>query len=80
MSEKIQGTATNTREKMLHRYNDGLHHKHNKNHAHYRAHFRTHPCYSTIEEEDLCFNESTGQIREFKLRKIRKRLAKGRIH
>lgn len=81
MSEKIQRTAASLREKMLNRYNDGLEHKHNKNHHTYRHHYRSHPC--NHEEKltnDPVFEGPTGSIREFKLRKTRKRLDKGRIH
>ena len=81
MSEKIQRTAASLREKMLNRYSDGLDHKHNKNHHSYRHHYRSHPANQTdnLVEESL-MEGSTGTIREFKLRKTRKRLDKGRIH
>jgi hypothetical protein len=81
MSEKIQHTAASMREKMLNRYNDGLDHKHNKNRHSYRHHYRSHPASpngSTAEESELMC--STGQVREFNLRKTRKRLDKGHIH
>ncbi|KTC84994.1 hypothetical protein [Legionella brunensis] len=80
MSEKQQRTAASMREKMLNRYGDGLHHKHDKNHHLYRKHCRSHPAHingHTPEEDE---NTSTGLIRAFKLRKMRKRLDKGRIH
>ena len=81
MSEKIQHTAASLREKMTHRYNDGLEHKHNKNHLTYRQHCKSHPCNQLNgKEEESVLNGSTGLIREFKLRKMRKRLDKGRIH
>ena len=81
MSEKIQHTAASLREKMSNRYSDGLHHKHNKNHLEYRQHCRSHPCkQSNGTDEETDVNYSTGLIREFKLRKMRKRLDKGRIH
>jgi hypothetical protein len=81
MSEKTQHTAASLREKMLHRYNDGLDHKHNKNHHSYRHHYRSHPANQTNgKDEEVLLNESTGLIRQFKLRKMRKRLDKGRIH
>ncbi len=81
MSEKIQRTAASTREKMLNRYDDGLQHKHNKNHHSYRHHCRSHPANhkDNIENESL-INDSTGLLRTFNLRKTRKRLDKGRIH
>ncbi|MBA2652929.1 MAG: hypothetical protein H0U73_11765 [Tatlockia sp.] len=79
MSEKQQRTAVSMREKMLNRYGDELHHKHNKNHIPYRSHCRTHPVLvNGTDDEDE--NVSTGSLRAFKLRKIRKRLDKGRFH
>lgn len=79
MSERQQRTAASMREKMLQRYGDGLHHKHDKNHVPYRKHCRSHPVQiNGIEELDI--NQSTGLLREIKLRKIRKRLDKGRFH
>lgn len=80
MSEKQQGTACTMRVKMLQRYGDGLHHKHDKNHIPYRKHFKSHP---VIESNGIDTNEemsSTGLVRAINLRKIRKRLDKGRIH
>lgn len=81
MSEKQQHTAASMREKMLNRYGDELHHKHDKNHTFYRKHFRSHPAQildGAVVEEEL--NASTGSLRAFRLRKIRKRLDKGRFH
>ena len=81
MSEKQQHTAASMREKMLERYGEGLHHKHNKNHISYRKHCRSHPVHplnNMHTEEDQ--NTSTGLLREFNLRKTRKRLDKGRFH
>lgn len=84
MSEKQQRTAASMREKMLNRYGDNLHHKHNKNHHLYRKHCRSHPVqtngHTSQNEENENENASTGLIRAFKLRKMRKRLDKGRIH
>lgn len=81
MSDKIQHTATSLREKMNNRYSDGLEHKHNKSHLPYRQHCRSHPCnLNNVKDEESVLNESTGLLREFKLRKMRKRLDKGRIH
>lgn len=80
MSEKQQRTSASMREKMLNRYGDGLHHKHDKYHNHYRKHFRSHPAHSHKIPEELLENGATGLLREFKLRKIRKRLDKGRFH
>lgn len=81
MSDKTQHTATGLRQKMLIRYGDELHHKHNKNHHTYRQHCRSHPCNPRVEiTEESTTNGSTGQIRKFNLRKMRKRLDKGRIH
>lgn len=81
MSDKIQHTAASLREKMINRYSDGLDHKHNKNHLSYRQHCRSHPCnQDNGKDEESVLNGSTGLLREFKLRKMRKRLDKGRIH
>ena len=82
MSDKIQHTAASLRDKMSVRYNDGLPHKHNKNHLSYRQHCRSHPAnqINGQEQEEADVNSSTGLVREFKLRKMRKRLDKGRIH
>lgn len=85
MSDKIQHTAAGLREKMIHRYSDGLDHKHNKDHLLYRRHYKSHPCKPRQDHEeeitlDGSSNGSTGLLREFKLRKMRKRLDKGRIH
>ena len=79
MSEKIQHTAANMRERMRLRYDDSHHHKHNKDHQPYRAHCRSHPVQPLQEQEKGTF-ESTGLRRSMKLRKIRKRLDKGHIH
>ena len=43
MSEKQQHTAANMRERMIKRYGDGHHHKHDKLHNTYRLHCRSHP-------------------------------------
>ncbi|MFC3908208.1 hypothetical protein ACFORL_03855 [Legionella dresdenensis] len=80
MSEKQQGTANSMREKMTNRYGDGLRHKHDKNHFSYRKHCRSHPVQSAELIENEAKTGSTGLLRAFKLRKIRKRLDKGRIH
>lgn len=81
MSEKQQHTAASMREKMIKRYNDGHHHKHDKLHVPYRLHCRSHPAQliDKIEPKNDP-NEFSGQLRAFKLRKLRKRLDKGRIH
>lgn len=81
MSEKQQHTASWMREQMSNRYGDGLHHKHNKHHTSYRKHCKTYPVIITHEigqEKDI--NHSTGLLHKMKLRKIRKRLDKGRFH
>ena len=80
MSEKQQGTAYSMREKMLNRYGDSIYHKHNKNHHPYRKHSRSHP----VRQEELLIAEAnqdaTSLPRTIKLRKMRKRLDKGRYH
>ncbi|CDZ76179.1 hypothetical protein BN59_00445 [Legionella massiliensis] len=81
MSEKQQRTAASMREKMINRYGDGLHHKHDKNHISYRKHCRSHPAqWLNGKEDEEDTNASTGTLRAVKLRKIRKRLDKGRFH
>ena len=81
MSEKQQHNAAIMREKMINRYGDGLHHKHDKLHNPYRMHYRTHPVLIThTPEQEKDINCSTGNIRATKLRRIRKRLDKGRFH
>ena len=81
MSEKQQHTCARMREQMSSRYGDGLQHKHNKLHSPYRQHCRSHPIQmpnSTDQKKDI--NYSTGLLHEKNLRKIRKRLDKGRFH
>ncbi|KTC94626.1 hypothetical protein [Legionella erythra] len=81
MSEKQQRTSVSMRERMLNRYGDGTHHKHDKNHHPYRQHCRSHPVTKALNGSDeTSVNTSTGLLREFKARKIRKRLDKGRFH
>ena len=81
MSEKQQHTAARMRETMMRRYGDGIHHKHDKNHNPYRLHFKSHPVQIVdISPQDKDINCSTGLLRTIKLRKIRKRLDKGRFH
>ncbi|MFI4918604.1 MAG: hypothetical protein ACHP65_03515 [Legionellales bacterium] len=81
MSDKTQHTAASLQERMTHRYGDGLHHKHNKNHILYRQHCKSHPNHQSVTTEaEPQLNESTGLIRKFKLRNMRKRLDKGGIH
>lgn len=81
MSEKQQHTAARMREQMENRYGDGLHHKHNKLHNLYRQHCRSHPIQINSEnEQKMDANNSTGLLHDMNLRKIRKRLDKGRFH
>jgi hypothetical protein len=81
MSEKQQQTAAHMREQMLSRYGDGLHHKHDKLHNFHRQHCKSHPIQLTNgQDQKKDVNCSTGLLHEMKLRKIRKRLAKGRFH
>ena len=83
MSEKLQHTAALMREQMENRYGDGLYHKHNKLHIPYRQHCRSHtkhPNHVQIDEQEKSIRCSTGMLHEMKLRKIRKRLDKGRFH
>ncbi len=80
MSDKMQRNAQTLCSQMKARYDTEHHHKHNKYHLEYRKHYRTHPCNLSKPEEELQNNGSTGLVREFNLRKTRKRLDKGRIH
>lgn len=81
MSEKLQRTAASMREKMIHRYGDEVHHKHDKYHNSYRQHYRSHPVTRTHVFDQLDGEgTSTGLLRAFKLRKVRKRLDKGHVH
>lgn len=74
MPDKIQHTAASLQQKMLARYGDELHHKHNKHHLTYRKHYRSHPCNpnNRVDEEENSAG-STGLVRESNLRKMRKR-------
>ncbi|KTD19556.1 hypothetical protein [Legionella londiniensis] len=80
MSEKQQRTASQTREKMQQRYGDGLPHKHDKCHHAYRQHYRTHPVEPNKQKKNNEINQPTGIVRALNLRKVRKRLDKGRFH
>ena len=82
MPDKQQHTALSIHEKMLHRYNDGLRHKHDKCHVlTYRKHCRSHPVTKPIEiNTDKDVNESTGIIRMRNSQKLRKRFDKGYFH
>jgi len=81
MSEKQQHTTAHMRDQMMNRYGDGLHHKHDKDHNAYRQHCRSHPCQMTNgQETNEPLNCSTGRLHASNLRKIRKRLDKGRFH
>ncbi|MDI9818006.1 MULTISPECIES: hypothetical protein [unclassified Legionella] len=80
MSEKQQRTAASMREKMFNRYGDGLNHKHDKNRHLYRKHCRSHPVQLNGYAKEQDENTSTGLLRASNLRKIRKRLDKGRFH
>ncbi|KTD14036.1 hypothetical protein E3983_00640 [Legionella israelensis] len=81
MSEKAQRTVASLREKMLHRYGDGYQHKHDKSHHPYRKHYPSHPCNSTRNMNEMApSSNSTGLLKKYKLRKIRKRLDKGHFH
>lgn len=82
MSERLQCTAASMRKKMLLRYGDVLHHKHDKNHTHYRQHCRTHPVEKRKNnlDKELPVDLSTGLVREMKLRQFNNRPAKGDFH
>lgn len=81
MPDKIQRTAASLQQKMLARYGDGLHHKHNKHHMEYRQHYRTHPCNQNMKfDEEDNINGSTGLLRQSNLKKMRKRPDRGQFH
>lgn len=82
MSERLQRTATSMREKMLQRYGDELHHKHDKNHLPFRRHCRSHPVQRTTYEPNGArdLNESTGLVGQRKLRQFSKGLNNRTIH
>ena len=81
MSEKLQHTALRTQLLMQDRYGVDLHHKHDKCHFTYRAHQPSHPkVQANGNDLETNKNSPTGQIHQIKLRKIRKRLAKGSYH
>ncbi len=78
MAEKIQHNAALMRVNMHHRYDDGLHHKHNKCHLTYRQHWPSHPVITTPHPESeraiKAVNQSTGLVGEKNLKKTRLRL------
>lgn len=81
MAERIQKTAQSMREKMLNRYGDELHHKHDKNHLEYRFHSPSHPCDPLKRHDYDVYNAPDKHLtRELNSQKLRKRLDKGRIH
>lgn len=81
MTEKRQGTSLHTHDKMLSRYDDGLTHKHNKNHLIFRRHSKSHPVQPINGSSgDNTQELSSGMLGEFKFRKLRKRMDKGHIH
>lgn len=82
MSERLQNTAARMREKMLQRYGDEFHHKHDKNHIPFRHHCRTHPVENSRYEPngDRDINDSTGLIRKQKLRRFSKGLRNRTVH
>lgn len=82
MSERLQHTAISTRELMLRRYDDGLHHKHDKNHTLYRQHCRSHPVKQRANglDAEREINCSTGLVREMRLRQYKNKICKTRCH
>ncbi|OGV27241.1 MAG: hypothetical protein A3F18_01070 [Legionellales bacterium RIFCSPHIGHO2_12_FULL_37_14] len=84
MSEKRQHTAAMMRNKMLIHYGDEVYHKHNKNHLidpPHRDILLAEPSYENGEEEETKNKRwSFKTIRNFKGRKTRTRLDKGRVH
>lgn len=58
MPDKIQHTAASLQQKMLARYSDGLHHKHNKHHLEYLQHCISHPCNTNSMNDGDDLNDS----------------------
>lgn len=81
MSEKQQHTAARMREKMEHRYDDGLHHKHNTCHLPYRLHWPSHPTQHAdgLDKKDAA-NQPIGLIEIRNSKKLRKRFDNGDYH
>ena len=85
MSEKQQHNAEMTREAMLHRYDDGLHHKHNKCRMPYRKHWRSHPAqlsngHDQKKELNGSFGVEEQTVYQKTLKKTRLRIVKHLIH
>ena len=82
MSERMQRTAVSTRDKMLQRYGDEFHHKHDKNHIQFRRHCRSHPVERIYERPEGVreLNESTGLVGQKKLRQFSKSISVKSIH
>lgn len=83
MAEKLQHNASRMRAKMASYYGETINHKHNKNHLHDPPH---HPMPMIQPRDDQMLNEdmhkrwSNKTLNNFRVRKTRKRLDKGRIH
>ena len=68
-------------EKMAHRYPDNLPHKHNKDHFHFRKHWRTHPVEIKRNQEHLEAIKSPPDLfRASPKEKMLKRVAKISVH
>lgn len=82
MSERLQHTAAMMREKMLLRYGDVIHHKHDKSHHPYRQHCRSHPVQKPIQPEGdtVNINESTGLVGKQRLHRFSRGLSHVQIH
>jgi hypothetical protein len=72
MSERSQRTAAGMRQKMLQRYGNTFHHKHDKNHLYYRQHCRSHPIEFNLFDAHLeqLIHHPTGEIGELRLKKF----------
>ena len=84
MSEKIQRTAATMRKAMHHRYDDGLHHKHNKCRLPYRQHWRSHsdnavPLINGFDHAGET-DELLSSTQEKNIKKTRLRIVKLSIH
>lgn len=81
MSEKAQHTTEKLRVKMIAKYGEINHHKHNKLHCPYRKHWKSHPVHeANMPDENIVIYKSSGLLRALNLHKTRTRTHNGRFH
>ncbi len=76
MSEKLQRNAANMRLQMSEHYDDGIHHKHNKNHLAYRQHWRTYP----VQKDSHHLHTPAWFLLHSLLNKRQQKKARTRVH